>query len=99
MSCSTSPTTLLATRWDCSACSQWRAGIATATPPVFAVAGALLAASTLIQFFTGAMFTAAAAAFEASRTVTRRTWSAAIFNAAYAALPLVVGAAVVTALE
>ncbi len=68
-------------------------------PAVFAVAGALLAASTLISSFAGVMFTAAAAAYEAGRTIWQRSWSAAVFNAAYAALPLVVGAAVVTALQ
>ncbi|MGD9903699.1 MAG: hypothetical protein AB7U83_09520 [Vicinamibacterales bacterium] len=68
-------------------------------PAVFAVAGSLLAASTLISSFAGVMFTVAAATFEAGRTIARRLWGPAIFNAAYAALPLAVGAAVVTLLE
>ena len=68
-------------------------------PAVFTVAGALLAASTLISSFAGLMFVAAAAVYELARTITRRTWAAAAFNAAYAALPLVIGAAIVTALE
>ena len=37
-------------------------------PAVFAVAGALLATSTLISSFAGLMFTAAAAAYEVART-------------------------------
>jgi hypothetical protein len=45
------------------------------------------------------MFVASAAVFEAARTITRRTWTAALFNAPYAALPLVIGAAIVTALD
>lgn len=68
-------------------------------PAVFAVVGTLLAASTLISAFAGIMFTAAAAVFEATRTIARRTWSAAVFNAAYAALPLTIGAALVVALD
>jgi hypothetical protein len=68
-------------------------------PAVFFVAGSLLALSTLISSFAGVMFTVVAAAFEAVRTVRRRSWVAAGFNAPYAALPLAVGAAIVTALE
>ena len=68
-------------------------------PAVFAVAGTLLTLCTLISSFAGVMFTAIAAACEAVSTLRRRTWLAACFNAPYAALPLVVGAAVVTALQ
>ena len=68
-------------------------------PAVFFVAGALLALCTLVSSFAGVMFTAVAAAYELVDTVRRRGWVAAAFNAPYAALPLVVGAAIVTALE
>ncbi len=68
-------------------------------PAVFAVAGALLALSTLYSSFAGVMFTTIAAAYEAVLTVRRRAWTAAPFNAAYAALPLALGAALVTALH
>jgi hypothetical protein len=68
-------------------------------PAVFFAAGALLALSTLISSFAGVMFTAVAAGYEVVDTLRRRGWTAAFFNAPYAALPLVVGAAIVTALE
>ena len=68
-------------------------------PAAFAVAGSLLAASVLISSFAGLMFTAVAVACELASTLKRRAWVAAAFNAPYAALPLALGAAVVTALE
>jgi len=68
-------------------------------PAVFAVSGLLLALCTLISSFAGVMFTAVAATYELVDTARRRGWTAAVFNAPYAALPLVIGAALVTALE
>ena len=68
-------------------------------PAVFAVAGLLLAMSTLVSSFAGLMFTAIAAVYEATNTVVRRAWVTAIFNAAYAALPLALGSALVMALH
>jgi hypothetical protein len=68
-------------------------------PAVFAAAGTLLTLCTLISSFAGVMFTAVAAAYEAVSALRRRAWVAACFNAPYAALPLVVGAAIVTALQ
>jgi hypothetical protein len=68
-------------------------------PAVFFVAGALLALCTLVSSFAGVLFTAVAAAYELVDTVRRRGWTAAAFNGPYAALPLVVGAAIVTALD
>ncbi len=68
-------------------------------PTVFGVAGALLAVSTVISSVAGVMFTAVAVACEALRTVVRRAWLPGLFNAPYAALPLVVGAALVTLLQ
>lgn len=68
-------------------------------PAVFFVAGGLLALCTLVSSFAGLMFTAIAAAYEFADTLRRRGWTAACFNAPYAALPLVIGAAIVTALE
>ena len=68
-------------------------------PAVFVAAGALLAMSTLISSFAGVMFTAVAAAFELVGTLRRRGWMAAAFNAPYAALPLAVAVAIVTALQ
>ena len=68
-------------------------------PAVFAVAGSLLATSVLISSFAGLMYTAVAAFYEMVLTVRRRAWGAAVFNASYAALPLAIGAAVVTALQ
>lgn len=65
----------------------------------FAAAGVLLALSTVTSSFAGLMFTVTAAVYEGVRTVLTRTWRAAPFNAAYAALPLVMAAAVVTALH
>ena len=68
-------------------------------PAVFAVAGTLLAMSTLISSFAGLMYIAIAAAYEVVLTLRRRAWLPAVYNAAYAALPLVLGAALVTALH
>ena len=68
-------------------------------PAVFAVAGALLAASTLVSSFAGLMYTAVAAAYEAVATLRRRAWWSGVVNAAWAALPLAIGAAMVTALH
>lgn len=68
-------------------------------PAVFVVAGALLACSTLISSFAGLMFTAIATVFEGAQVLIRRSWNSAIFNAAYAALPLALGAALVMALH
>lgn len=68
-------------------------------PAVFAVAGALLATSTLISSFAGLMYTAIAAAYEAWGTMRRRSWWAGVVNASWAALPLAIGAAIVTALH
>jgi hypothetical protein len=66
---------------------------------VFFVAGVLLALSTVISSFAGLMFLVTAAFYEAARTLLTREWRAAFFNAAYAALPLAVAVAVVTALH
>lgn len=68
-------------------------------PAVFTVAGALLACSTLLSSFAGLMFTAIAAVVEAAQVLTRRRWYSAVVNAAYAALPLALGAALVMALH
>ena len=68
-------------------------------PAVFAVAGTLLAMSTIISSFAGLMYATIAAVYEAVQTLYRRQWANAVFNAAYAALPLAIGAAVVTALH
>ncbi len=45
------------------------------------------------------MYTTIAAAYEAWQTVRRRAWWSRCFNAAWAALPLALGAAVVTAMH
>ncbi|MBP7778010.1 MAG: hypothetical protein KA371_12825 [Acidobacteria bacterium] len=68
-------------------------------PAVFAVAGSLLAVSTVISSFAGVMYTAVAAAYELCNVVGRRTWWAGVTNAAWAALPLTIGAALVTAMH
>lgn len=68
-------------------------------PQVFTVAGALLGTSLLISSFAGLMYTAVAATFETLQTVRRRAWVSALFNAPYAALPLAISAAIVTALD
>lgn len=68
-------------------------------PVVFTVAGALLATSVLMSSFAGLMYTAVAAFCEIVLTVRRRAWAAAVFNAAYAALPLAIGSALVMALH
>ncbi|MBL8135151.1 MAG: hypothetical protein JNL48_00895 [Acidobacteria bacterium] len=68
-------------------------------PAVFAVAGALLAVSTLISSFAGLMYTTVAAAYEAVATMRRRAWWSGVSNAAWSALPLAIGAATVTALH
>ena len=68
-------------------------------PAVFAVAGTLLAMSTIISSFAGLMYTTISAVYELVQTIYRRQWASAAFNAAYAALPLAIGAAVVTALH
>ncbi len=68
-------------------------------PTVFAVAGLLLAMSILVSSFAGLMFTAVAAVYEATNTVVRRAWVTAVFNAAYAALPMALGSALVMALH
>lgn len=65
----------------------------------FFAAGVLLALSTVTSSFAGLMFTTAAAFYEAARTMVTREWRAAAFNAAYAALPLALAVAVVTALR
>lgn len=68
-------------------------------PGVFAVAGALLAVSTLISSFAGLMYTTVAALYEAVATVRRRAWWSGATNAAWAALPLAIGAAAVSGLH
>ncbi len=68
-------------------------------PAVFAVAGALLASSTLVSSFAGLMYTTIAAAYEAWQTVRRRAWWSGVVNASWAALPLAIGAALVTAMQ
>jgi hypothetical protein len=68
-------------------------------PAVFAVAGSLLAMSTLVSSFAGMMYTTIAAAYEACRTLRHRAWWTGVTNAAWAAPPLALGAAAVTALE
>ncbi len=68
-------------------------------PAVFFVAGTLLATSVLISSFAGLMYVTVAATYEGLQTIRRRAWIPALFNAPYAALPLAIGAALVTALE
>ncbi|MEP7118308.1 MAG: hypothetical protein ABI880_12045 [Acidobacteriota bacterium] len=68
-------------------------------PTVFAVAGTLLATSLLVSSLAGLIYIAVAAFYEAVLTVRRRAWRAGVFNASYAALPLMIGAAVVMALD
>jgi hypothetical protein len=68
-------------------------------PAALAVAGSLLAASTLISSFAGLMYTTIAAAYEGTATLRHRRWWTGVVNAAWAALPLAIGAALVTAMQ
>ncbi len=68
-------------------------------PAAMAVAGSLLGLSTLVSSFAGLMFTAASALYEACSVLRHREWWRGVVHASAAALPLVLAAALVTALE
>lgn len=70
-----------------------------ADPAVFAAAGVVFGICALVSTFVALMAVAAAAVYEAGRTIRRRQWTAAVINAVWAALPLMIAVAVVTALE
>jgi hypothetical protein len=68
-------------------------------PMVFAVAGVLLGLSTLVSSFAGLMLTCVAALWETCSVLRWRDWWRAVAHAAAASLPLVLAAALVTALH
>ncbi|MFN7978917.1 MAG: hypothetical protein U0P30_12325 [Vicinamibacterales bacterium] len=70
-----------------------------ADPGVFAAAGVLFAICTLVSSFVALMAVAATALYEGVATVRARQWQAALINAAWAALPLMLAVAVVTELQ
>lgn len=68
-------------------------------PAAFAVAGVLLGMSTLVSSFAGLMLTCAAAVWEFVSVLRWREWWRASAHIAAASLPLVLAAALVTALQ
>lgn len=68
-------------------------------PMAMAVAGVLLGLSTLVSSFAGLMLTCAAALWEAGSVIRWREWWRAAAHFAAASLPLVLAAALVTALH
>ena len=70
-----------------------------ADPAVFAAAGAVFAICTLVSSFVALMAVASTAVYEGVGTLRARNWRAALVNAAWASLPLMVAVAVVTELQ
>lgn len=68
-------------------------------PMAMAVGGVLLGLSTLVSSFAGLMLTCAAALWEAGSVLRWREWWRATVHVAAASLPLVLAAALVTALR
>ena len=68
-------------------------------PGVFAAAGGILGICALISTFVALMAVAATAVYELGRTARHGAWGAALVNAAWAALPLMVAVAGVTELQ
>lgn len=68
-------------------------------PMAMAVGGTLLGMSTLVSSFAGLMFTTVAALWEAVSVLRWREWWRASAHVAAASLPLVLAAAIVTALH
>lgn len=70
-----------------------------ADPAVFAAAGAVFAICTLVSSFVALMAVASTAVYEGVGTLRARNWRAALVNAAWASLPLMLAVAVVTELQ
>ncbi len=68
-------------------------------PTAMAVGGALIGLSVVVSSFAGIMLMAAAALWEACSVLRWREWWRGVVHAAAAALPLVLAAALVTALQ
>lgn len=68
-------------------------------PMAFATAGVLLGLSTLLSSFAGLMLTCVAAVWEACSVLRWREWWRAIAHMAAASMPLVLAAALITALQ
>ena len=70
-----------------------------ADPGVFAAAGIVFGICVLVSSFIALMAVAAAGVYEVARTVRARAFGAALVNAAWASLPLMIAVAVVTELQ
>ncbi|MEZ5294014.1 MAG: hypothetical protein R2745_23225 [Vicinamibacterales bacterium] len=68
-------------------------------PEVFFTAGVILGVTALISTFVTVMFLAAVALVELVTTLRHRAWWTVVVNAAWAALPVSVAAAIATALQ